>query len=159
MKYFKYLAILCMLMIPAAGYAAHVSVGVFVGPAYGYGPPVCPYGYYGYYPYPCAPYGYYGPDYFVSGVFIGAGPWFGGFHRGFGNSFIGGFGRGPFVRDFRGRQEFGRGPFVRDFRGSSAFGRGHSVRDFRGGSSRGGSSRGASSFRGNSRGVEGRARR
>ncbi|HEX4050994.1 MAG TPA: hypothetical protein VHY19_08970 [Steroidobacteraceae bacterium] len=39
-------------------------------------PPVCPYGYYDYAPYSCAPYGYYGPDWFVGGVFIGAGPWF-----------------------------------------------------------------------------------
>ena len=27
-------------------------------------------------PYGCAPYGYYGPEWFVGGVFIGAGPWF-----------------------------------------------------------------------------------
>src|SRR5271157_1851754 len=47
---------------------------VYVGP-----PPVCPYGYYPYYPYTCAPYGYYGPSWFVGGVFIGAGPWFHGF--------------------------------------------------------------------------------
>jgi hypothetical protein len=39
-------------------------------------PPVCPYGYYDYAPYPCAPYGYYGPEWFSGGVFIGAGPWF-----------------------------------------------------------------------------------
>jgi hypothetical protein len=135
MRYFKYLAILSLLMIPAAGYAAHVSIGVFVGPGYAYvPPPVCPYGYYGYYPYPCAPYGYYGPEFFVSGVFVGAGPWFGGFHRGFGNGFIGGFGRGPFIRDFRGGPRFGRGPFVREFRG--------------------GPSRGAFSFHGNGRRFE-----
>ena len=39
-------------------------------------PPVCPYGYYSYYPYACAPYGFYGPQWFVGGVFIGAGPWY-----------------------------------------------------------------------------------
>lgn len=39
-------------------------------------PPVCPYGYYDVPPYECAPYGYYGPEWFVNGVFIGAGPWF-----------------------------------------------------------------------------------
>ncbi len=39
-------------------------------------PPVCPYGYYDTPPYACAPYGYYGPEWFVGGVFIGAGPWF-----------------------------------------------------------------------------------
>jgi len=38
--------------------------------------PGCPYGYYDYVPYACAPYGYYGPDWFVDGVFLGAGPWF-----------------------------------------------------------------------------------
>lgn len=38
--------------------------------------PVCPYGYYDYAPYTCAPYGYYGPEWFLSGVFVGAGPWF-----------------------------------------------------------------------------------
>src|ERR1700738_1496150 len=38
--------------------------------------PVCPYGYYDVPPYDCAPYGYYGPEWFVGGVFIGAGPWF-----------------------------------------------------------------------------------
>jgi len=46
---------------------AQVSVGVA---------PVCPYGYYSTPPYTCAPYGYYGPEWFVGGVFIGAGPWF-----------------------------------------------------------------------------------
>ena len=43
---------------------AQVEVGVNVGVA-----PVCPYG-------------YYGPDWFLGGVFIGAGPWFHG-HSGF----------------------------------------------------------------------------
>jgi hypothetical protein len=38
--------------------------------------PACPYGYYDFYPYACAPYGYYGPEWFVGGLFIGAGPWF-----------------------------------------------------------------------------------
>ena len=50
---------------------SQVSVGVNIGPA-----PVCPYGYFDYAPYDCAPYGYYGPDWFVGGIFIGAGPWF-----------------------------------------------------------------------------------
>jgi hypothetical protein len=57
---------------------SQVSVGVNIGVA-----PVCPYGYFDYEPYDCAPYGYYGPDWFVGGVFIGAGPWFhgrAGFH-------------------------------------------------------------------------------
>jgi hypothetical protein len=50
---------------------AQVAVGVNVGPA-----PVCPYGYYDFSPYDCAPYGYYGPEWFVNGIFIGAGPWY-----------------------------------------------------------------------------------
>ncbi len=59
------------LTVVAPGADAQVSVGVNLGPA-----PVCPYGYYDYAPYACAPYGYYGPEWFVNGVFIGAGPWF-----------------------------------------------------------------------------------
>ncbi len=50
---------------------AQAQVSVNIGPE-----PVCPYGYYDYAPYPCAPAGYYGPEWFVNGVFIGAGPWF-----------------------------------------------------------------------------------
>src|SRR5580698_8623550 len=48
---------------------AQVSINIGVAP-------VCPYGYFSYSPYNCASYGYYGPDWFVGGVFIGAGPWF-----------------------------------------------------------------------------------
>src|SRR3984957_4094950 len=59
---------------------AQVAVGVNIGPA-----PVCPYGYFDYAPYDCAPYGYYGPDWFVGGVFLGAGPWFHGHHGFFGH--------------------------------------------------------------------------
>jgi hypothetical protein len=54
------------------------QVAVSIGVA-----PVCPYGYFDYAPYDCAPYGYYGPDWFVGGIFLGAGPWFhgpAGFH-------------------------------------------------------------------------------
>src|ERR1700760_3467883 len=57
---------------------SQIAVGVNIGAA-----PVCPYGYFDYAPYDCAPYGYYGPDWFVGGVFLGAGPWFhgpAGFH-------------------------------------------------------------------------------
>jgi hypothetical protein len=50
---------------------AQAQVAVEIGP-----PPVCPYGYYETPPYNCAPDGYYGPEWFVGGVFIGAGPWF-----------------------------------------------------------------------------------
>jgi hypothetical protein len=60
--------------------SAQVAVGVNIGV-----PPVCPYGYFDYPPYDCAPYGYYGPDWFIGGVFIGAGPWFHGPHGFFGH--------------------------------------------------------------------------
>lgn len=50
---------------------AQVSINVQIGPE-----PACPYGYFNYAPYGCAPFGYYGPQWFVSGVFVGAGPWF-----------------------------------------------------------------------------------
>ena len=83
MRYLKYLALLAVLAVPLAYSQAQVAVGVGVnvGPRYADydsagGPPVCPYGYYSYYPYACAPYGYYGPRWFVGGVFIGAGPWY-----------------------------------------------------------------------------------
>ncbi len=62
--------------------------------------PSCPYGYYDYVPYTCAPYGYYGPEWFVDGVFVGAGPWFHGhqdFHGHVDNRFDVRHGyRGPF---------------------------------------------------------------
>jgi hypothetical protein len=54
-------------MAPSAQAQISISIGA---------PPVCPYGYYDYAPYPCAPYGYYGPQWFVNGIFIGVGPWF-----------------------------------------------------------------------------------
>jgi hypothetical protein len=73
MRYLKYFALLAVLMLPVAYSQAQVRVGIGIGVA---GPPVCAYGYYDYAPYACAPYGYYGPDYFVNGVFIGAGPWY-----------------------------------------------------------------------------------
>src|ERR1041384_4101619 len=87
MRYWKYLALLTVLMVPLAYSQAQVRVGIGIGPVGvavgpGYaGPPVCAYGYYDYYPYACAPYGYYGPNYFVDGVFIGAGPWYHGYYH------------------------------------------------------------------------------
>ena len=51
--------------------AASAQVSIDIGAA-----PDCPYGYFDYAPYACAPYGYYGPDWFIGGLFIGAGPWF-----------------------------------------------------------------------------------
>jgi hypothetical protein len=57
---------------------AQIAVGIGVEPG-------CPYGYFDYPPYDCAPYGYYGPDWFVGGIFIGAGPWFHGHHGFYGH--------------------------------------------------------------------------
>ncbi len=96
MKILRYLAVLAIFLVPATFAHAQVRVGVGIGlPVYGgpvyYAPPVCAYGYYDYPPYACAPYGYYGPDWFVGGVFIGAGPWFrGGFFPG-GYGYRGGY--------------------------------------------------------------------
>jgi hypothetical protein len=73
MRYLKYTALLGILLFAAANANAQVRVGVGVAP-------VCAYGYYGYYPYACAPAGYYGPNYFVNGVFLGAGPWYHGYY-------------------------------------------------------------------------------
>jgi hypothetical protein len=63
-------AILAMALLCYAP-PASAQIAVSIGEA-----PVCPYGYFAYAPYNCAPYGYYGPDWFVGGVFIGAGRWF-----------------------------------------------------------------------------------
>jgi hypothetical protein len=80
MRYLKYAVLLGVLLFAVVRANAQVRVGVAIGAgpvAVGVGPaPVCAYGYYDYYPYACAPYGYYGPQYFVNGVFIGAGPWY-----------------------------------------------------------------------------------
>lgn len=70
------LTFLALAAALAIGFSASESrlkaqVSVEIGPE-----PVCPYGYYDTAPYGCAPYGYYGPEWFVNGVFIGAGPWF-----------------------------------------------------------------------------------
>lgn len=62
-------ALAVALSSPAHMAQAQVAVGIGVAPP-------CPYGYFDYPPYDCAPYGYYGPDWFVGGLFIGAGPWF-----------------------------------------------------------------------------------
>jgi hypothetical protein len=65
------------LVLAAGAHKASAQIAVSIGPE-----PYCPYGYFDYAPYDCAPYGYYGPDWFVGGVFLGAGPWFHG-PRGF----------------------------------------------------------------------------
>ena len=80
-KSLSFLALTFLLVCSASkspSSAAQVSVNIGVAP-------VCPYGYFDYAPYACAPYGYYGPDWFVNGVFIGAGPWFHGPHGFYGH--------------------------------------------------------------------------
>jgi hypothetical protein len=83
MRHLRHLVLLSLLILPAVSAHAGVAIGVGVGVAPGYiGPaPVCAYGYYPYYPYACAAQGYYGPQWFVGGVFIGAGPWYHGYYR------------------------------------------------------------------------------
>jgi hypothetical protein len=168
MRYLKYaLAVGIFAVLATAGASkANAQVAVqfgYGGPGY-YGPaPVCTYGYYDYYPYACAPYGFYGPDYFVDGVFIGAGPWFRGYPRGYygggfyrGREFRGGFrDRGFRDRDFRGGSNFRGGS---GFRGGTQFNGGGNFRsgggNFRGGGgfrSNGGSSRGGGSHGGGRR--------
>jgi hypothetical protein len=120
MKHLKYFALLTVLMVPLAftqAAQAQVSFGVGIGP--GYGPPVCEYGYYSYYPYACAPYGYYGPDYFVNGVFIGVGPWY---HWGWGHGY---YGRGYYGRGFYNHDGWGRGSQGRRYEGRGYGGGGH----------------------------------
>ncbi len=75
MNKFKYLllvavAAFCFATSPQKAKASG-QISVQIGAA-----PLCPYGYFDYPPYDCAPYGYYGPEWFSSGVFIGAGPWY-----------------------------------------------------------------------------------
>jgi len=79
LRYLKYLALLvAVLALSGVHSQAQVSIGVQIGPTYGVynAPPVCEWGFYPTYPFGCAPYGYYGPNWFVDGVFIGAGPWY-----------------------------------------------------------------------------------
>lgn len=167
MRYLKYLALVAILAVPAMYAQAQVAIGVQIGPDYGYynPPPVCEFGYYPYYPFGCAPYGYWGPQWFVSGVFIGVGPWdhfyyrhpeiyerFGVFARFHGDRFRGEFRDGDRFRSdrgFRGNEGF-RGD--RGFRGGESFRAGGGVR---GGESHGGY-RGGESFHGGggSRGGE-----
>ena len=92
MRSLRLVLLAALLVVPLTMKAdAQIAVGVGIGPAVvaapiEYGPPVCEYGYYAYYPYSCAPYGYYGPEWFGGGIFIGAGPWYrGGWGRGWGH--------------------------------------------------------------------------
>jgi len=143
MRYLKYVALLAVLMVPLAYSQAQVRVGigVGVGPGYVAGPPVCTYGYYSYYPYACAPYGFYGPDYFVDGIFIGAGPWY---HWGHPAWFWNrgwhgrpGWGHGYYGRPYAGRV-YGRG-FDRGYAHGFARGEMRGQHEFHGGGSHGGS--------------------
>ena len=134
------------LMIAPSVQAQPVAFGVGVGPVYVGAPPVCPYGYYSYYPYACAPYGYYGPDWFVGGIFIGAGPWFhgpAGFHGHVDNRYDPHHGyKGPMPA--RGAEAFNhfQGNEARDGRGhvvaapSHAGGGEHALPGYRGGGRR-----------------------
>ena len=69
----KYIALAAAASASFAGLGsrAQAQISINIGAA-----PDCPYGYYDSAPYACAPYGYYGPEWFVGGIFIGAGPWF-----------------------------------------------------------------------------------
>ncbi len=137
MRTMKYFALLALLMVPLAYSQAQVSVGVgigvgpgFYGPRYLAGPPVCAYGYYDYAPYPCAPYGFYGPDFFVDGVFIGAGPWYHWGHP------VGFWNRGYYGRPAWGRGYYGRPGFEgRDY--DRGYNRGFERREFERGFQRG----------------------
>jgi len=109
MRYLRYLALLGVLVLPLsyANAQVRVGVGIGIGPTVVAGPPVCAYGYYSSYPYACAPAGYYGPNWFVNGVFIGAGPWYHGWARPYyGPRF---YGRAPVA----GRGFYERGPVER----------------------------------------------
>jgi hypothetical protein len=81
MSYGKYLTLVALAAALASSATlapAQVSINIGVEP-------VCPYGYFDYAPYQCAPYGYYGPDWFLSGLFVGAGPWYHGHHGYYGH--------------------------------------------------------------------------
>jgi hypothetical protein len=134
MRYLRYVALLAAVMLPLAYSQAQVEAGVAVGndqapaaqaydqgyddpgPGYVNGPPVCPYGYYSYYPYACAPYGFYGPQWFLGGVFIGAGPWY---HWGWGHG--GYYGRAGYY----GRGYYGHGYYGRAFVSGRGYARGY----------------------------------
>ena len=135
MRRFRLVLIAMLLAVPFAVTAMAQDVeedqDVGVGPALAaapmdYGPPVCSWGYYSYYPYSCAPYGYYGPGWFRGGLFLGVGPWYGwGWGHGWGR---GGYGnRGGYgVRGVAA----GRGAYANGSRGSVAGG----ARGYAGGS-------------------------
>ena len=73
MKALKHLALALVAgaSLTALAPAARAETTIQIGAE-----PICPYGFYDYYPYACAPSGFYGPEWFTGGVFIGAGPWY-----------------------------------------------------------------------------------
>ena len=159
MRSMRLVLIAMLLALPFAVTAnAQMDEGVGVGPAVAYapeayGPPVCDWGYYAYYPYACAPYGYYGPQWFYGGVFIGVGPWYGrGWGRGYG---YGGYGRGGYGYGGRGGYA-ARGAYAGGVRGGYA---GGAARGYAGGAARGysggGAARGGFSGGGGGRGGGG----
>src|SRR5262245_40635296 len=146
MRYLQYAALFGLLLFVSGGSAqAQVRVAVGIGgPVYYGSVPVCSYGYYDYYPYNCAPYGYYGPDWFVNGIFIGAGPWFHGYYgRGYYSRPWAYYGRGYYGRPYYGRGYYGIPGFSRYTRGFA----GRLGYAYRGGFS-GGGFRGGNSFHG-----------
>src|SRR5579859_1727953 len=70
---FAAIAVSSAVLLAGASQQARAQVNITIGIG---AAPVCPYGYFNYAPYSCAPFGYYGPQWFTSGIFIGAGPWF-----------------------------------------------------------------------------------
>jgi hypothetical protein len=128
MKSLRYLALLTAAigLFFATSTKSQAQISINIGPE-----PVCPYGYYDYAPYACAPYGYYGPEWFVGGVFVGAGPWFHGpadFHGNVNNRFDPHHGyKGPAPK--RGEQRpaaRSAAPTPKNFKGNeSRDGRGH----------------------------------
>ena len=140
MKYLRYLTLVGLLMLPLAYSQAQVRVGVGIA----FGPPVCNYGYYSYYPYACAPYGYYGPSWFVNGIFIGAGPWYHGSGHGYWERPY--YGRGYYDRDHD--RFYGRGFEGRHFEGHGFAGRGFEGRGSDLGFHGGGGSHGGGGFHG-----------
>jgi hypothetical protein len=73
MRVFTFMVLTAVVGIgfTATAPTAKAQVSIDIGVA-----PDCPYGYYDVAPYNCAPTGYYGPEWFASGEFTGAGPWF-----------------------------------------------------------------------------------
>jgi hypothetical protein len=125
------LAAVALFCVTLSAPRSQAQVTVDVGVA-----PDCPYGYYDYAPYACAPYGYYGPEWFVGGVFVGAGPWFHGakdFHGHVDNHFDVQHGyKGPMPHRGDKIEENKHPEKVTNFKGNEMRdGRGHTVEEHR----------------------------